>query len=554
MLGRLRLIAVPLVLLAFASPAHATDRAAVVAAAEEKVTRDEVALIVGEDGVVHAKETITYDFGSGGDGFNRTFVTRIPDTEVRDRVFRVQAVKVSSPYTSSVSEDDERTVVKVKGPERTGPQIVILEYDVVGTILPQGRNQEFRWSAVGGWDVPVAEASVTAVARTTIRNVNCFTGSVTSVIGCTEFSTGDDKTRAKYGQQNMLPDEHLTVVAGLPLNSTSGAPMYADRKTLSSAFTVNAATSSALGGALLLLLAGLGLLWVARGRDKKADTSARSPMSGAEFEPPQGVRPGQIGTLIDEQADVIDVTASIIDLAVRGYLLVEEEEGRGDWTLRKIKRPVNDLQPYEQLLYDGLFDGRETVKLSDLGGTFSAKLAEVRRALYADMVTQGWFARRPDAVRSRWTIAGYALTVAGIVATIALAILTEFALIGIAMIVFGATLAFFGRHMPAKTAKGSTVLAETLGFRAYLQGGEVKDVPDRQKIALFSRFLPYAVVFDTVAPWAKTIETSGVEGGDNLYWYEGPAEWDLAKFAESMRVFTFTLSGAISQSRPFVGR
>ena len=43
-----------------------------------------------------------------------------------------------------------------------------------------------------------------------------------------------------------------------------------------------------------------------------------------QFTPPAGLRAGQIGTLIDEEANVVDVTATIIDLAVRGYLRIEE--------------------------------------------------------------------------------------------------------------------------------------------------------------------------------------------------------------------------------------
>jgi hypothetical protein len=305
-----------------------------------------------------------------------------------------------------------------------------------------------------------------------------------------------------------------------------------------------------------------------RGRDsrvvaQKAAEGDHAPVAGTEFEPPDGVRPGQIGTLIDEQADVIDVTATIVDLAVRGYLLIEEEDrevtGKLDWELQRLQRPVNDLLPYEQLLLDALFtapDGspRAAVKLSALGGTFSAQLAKVRSAMYADVVQQGWFARRPDTVRSRWTIAGFVLTGLGIAATIALALFTDLALIGLAVIVAGAALAYGGQYMPAKTARGATVLAHTIGFRAFLERGQIaadgQGAP-QQRIALFSRFLPYAVVFDLVPMWAKTVEDAGIreKGADNLYWYEGPAEWDLSKFAESMRTFTLATSGSISQSR-----
>ncbi|GAA3222910.1 DUF2207 domain-containing protein [Actinocorallia longicatena] len=557
MLGRSRLLAAPLLLLAlFGAPAQAapstSDRAARVAAAGEKVTLDRVELTARPDGVLQATETITYDFGAdGGTGFERAFVTRIHDTEERDRTFKVVDIRVTEPYTVTARTGSDRTVVKVKGPKASGPQTIGLTYQVQGAILPLRQGQELRWTAVGGWNVPVVEAAVTAEAGVTIRNVNCFAGAAESVIGCAEFSTANKHRRARFGQQNMLPDEYLTVVAGLPAGTTTGLPTYAERKTLKAAFTVNAATGGALAALFVLLVGGVFGLYLLRGRDKRADARHRSPVGEDGFQPPNGIRPGQVGTLIDEQADVIDVTASIIDLAVRGYLLVEEDEGRGDWTLRRLKRPISDLLPYEQILYDGLFVAGDTTKLSMLGGTFSTKLSQVRRALYEDVVKQGWFARRPDAVRTRWTLAGYILTPLSVVGTVVLAVTTNLAIIGLALIAFGLALVFLGKHMPAKTGKGSAVLADTLAFRTYLQQGKADDVPDRQRIALFSRFLPYAVVFDLVGPWAKTVETAGIEGGDNLYWYEGPAEWDLSKFAESMRVFTYTLSGAISQSRPF---
>lgn len=285
-------------------------------------------------------------------------------------------------------------------------------------------------------------------------------------------------------------------------------------------------TGAALAGLLVLLVGGVAVLYLLRGRDarvvgKKAAEGDHAPLAGAEFEPPDGVRPGQIGTLIDEQADVIDVTATIVDLAVRGYLLIEEEDrartGRLDWTLRRLDRPQADLLPYERILLDALLtapdgSGRDAVKLSELGGTFATKLAQVRSAMYDDVVKQGWFARRPDTVRSRWTVTGILVTLLGIAGTVALAFTTEWALAGLALIIAGAALAYGGQYMPAKTARGATVLAHTIGFRAFLERGVIPEgegTASRQRIALFSRLLPYAVVFDAVPKWAQTVKDAG---------------------------------------------
>ena len=292
--------------------------------------------------------------------------------------------------------------------------------------------------------------------------------------------------QAEFRQQNLQPGEYLTIVIGYPPGTTSGKPMLDERHTLATAFTVNAVTGAALIGLLVLLLGGVGLLYSTRGRDarivsKKAPEGDHAPVDHGEFSPPDGVRPGQIGTLIDEQADVIDVTATIIDLAVRRYLLIEEltreTYGRLDWQLRRLDRPADELMPYERVLYDALFAGRDVVRLSELGGTFAGELSAVRGALYEDVVRQGWFTRRPDSERTRWTTTGTILAGLGVIGTIALALYTNLALIGLALIIAGAALAMGGQYMPAKTAAGATVLAHTLGFRAHLYRGEPPDAP-----------------------------------------------------------------------------
>src|SRR5262249_31439582 len=59
--------------------------------------------------------------------------------------------------------------------------------------------------------------------------------------------------------------------------------------------------------------------WFYRGRD--------IPGQGTivvNYEPPDGMTPAEVGTLIDERVDLRDISAMIIDLAVRGYLKIAE--------------------------------------------------------------------------------------------------------------------------------------------------------------------------------------------------------------------------------------
>ncbi|MGW0807598.1 DUF2207 domain-containing protein [Nonomuraea sp. NPDC002799] len=501
---------------------------------------DEVTMTLGENGTLHVVEKIT---GASGK-LQRTFITRTRYDDGNDRVYQISNVK------GGTLAGDVLTT--------TGGTV---EYDVKGAVTTSGGVQELRWFAVNGWNQPVAKATVQVDSPGQVQNLSCFAGELTSAIGCTSASMDHSATRADFEQENIAPGQALTVVVGYPKGTSQGAPILEKRFSLAAAFTLDTLTGGALAGLLLLLLGGLALIYWTRGRDARVaghEQGSVDPVQNGHFSPPDGVRPGQIGTLVDEQADVVDVTATIVDLAVRGYLRIDEQSRQTydapDWMLVRLPAaPPTTLLPYERALYDAIFDGRDAVLLSQLSGSFAAHLGKVRDALYADVVKQGWFARRPDTERTRWTTIGVLLIVAGLLATVALAWFTTYGLLGLAVVIAGGALAIGGQYMPAKTAKGSAALAHTMGFRQYLFSGELGEVPEQHRVELFSRYLPYAVIFDGVEHWSRVVASVTGNGhpSDNLYWYHGPAEWDLSKFAGSMRTFTTTTSGAISATRQF---
>jgi hypothetical protein len=498
----------------------------------------ETTIVLRKDGVLQVSEKI----GSQTPGeVRRTILTRTRHDDDHDRLYRLSNVK-----GGTLTGD----VLTVKAP-------ATLTYEVAGAITPSGDVQELRWFAVSGWNAPVSKATV-RVTGGMVQNLTCFAGAITSAIGCTSASMDHSAAQADFEQENLAPGQSLTVVVGYPGGTTSGAPILERRFSMAAAFTLNAVTGGALAGLLVLVLGGVALLYWTRGRDARAagqDHRVAAVLDG-HFTPPDGVRPGQIGTLVDEQADVVDVTATIVDFAVRGFLRIDEQPRQvydaPDWMLVRLpSAPMGTLLPYEKALYDAVFDGREAVLLSQLSGSFAQNLGKVRDELYADVVRQGWFARRPDTERTRWTVMGAVLIVAGLLATGALAWFTTYGLLGLAVVIGGAALTVGGQYMPAKTAKGSAALAHTLGFREYLFSGDLGDVPEQHRVELFSRYLPYAVIFDGVEHWSRLVAsmTGGGQQADNLYWYHGPAEWDLSKFAGSMRTFTTTTSGAISATR-----
>jgi hypothetical protein len=507
-------------------------------AAAADVTKDAVTLELRKDGVLHVTEAITMS----GPPVERQMVTRVRQDDTHDRLFRVSNVRGATFDGTTLTISGGGTV----------------EYDVAGAVTSLADAEELRWFAVTG---PAQQATVQVTGPSKIRHLSCFAGALTSAVGCTAASMDEAGTTASFEQPSLAAGETLTVIVGFEKGATGAAPILERRFELAAAFALNTVTGGSLLLLVLLLGAGIGYLYWTRGRDARIVQSESGEVSGRQnghFLPPDGVRPGQIGTLIDEQADVVDVTATIVDLAVRGYLRIDEQPRQTydapDWLLVKLpEAPLNSLLSYERALYEAIFDGRDAVLLSQLRGSFAAGLGKVRDSLYRDMVSQGWFERRPDSVRSRWTTLGILAIAAGVLVTVLLALFTAYALLGLAVIMAGAALAVGGQYMPAKTTNGAAALAHTLGFREYIASGEIGDVPAAQRVELFSRYLPYAVIFDSVDRWARVVSTVPGNGQqtDNLYWYHGPAEWDLSKFSDSMRTFTMTTTGAISASRQF---
>jgi hypothetical protein len=169
-----------------------------------------------------------------------------------------------------------------------------------------------------------------------------------------------------------------------------------------------------------------------------------------------------VGTLVDFKANPLDVTATIVDLAVRGHLTIEDaehEEQRRvhDWTLTR-KAPnehaVAALLPYEKLLLDSLFRDGDTVQISELRNEFASRMREVQESLQTDAEERGWFAKRSGLLRFGFGCLGVIVVIVGVAIAVGLAIWTHAALVAIPVIIAGIVLLVGTRYVPRRTAKG----------------------------------------------------------------------------------------------------
>jgi uncharacterized protein (TIGR04222 family) len=275
-----------------------------------------------------------------------------------------------------------------------------------------------------------------------------------------------------------------------------------------------------------------------------------------EFVPPEGIRPGQVGTLADEHANLLDVTASIVDLAVRGWLTIKElepeaHERHPDYELTATPgKGKGTPLPYEQMLLDELFAGRDTVKLSDLKYKFRESLSAVQSAMYDDAVAQGWYRMRPDRTRAIWVGISVVVLAAGIGLTILFAKFTFLAVVPMSIVVTGLALLIAAGHMPARTGSGTAMLSRVRGFRQLFDEGE-EDTRARfaEQHEIFSQYLPYAIVFGCTKKWAKAFE--GIAGDQiESSWYVGSHPFNALVLASAVDNFGTTATGTMYASMP----
>lgn len=398
-------------LLALLLPASVARAAspAIASADVERVRSYDVLLTVRPDGGLHVRESIGYDFGTAAKhGIFRAIPTRVSFDATHDRVYRVHDVTVTSPTgaPSSVQVTDGATTrIRVGDPATTvtGRQSYVITYDVDGALNPFPDAAELYWNAIGTeWTVPIDAATARVEVPGTVLRQRCLTGPAGSTTSCAVRAAGKTAT---FSQAALAPGSALTVVVAMPPDAVaSTGPELVERRRQRTGNVGGLALPFAFLGVLIpLLFVALAIVLVLSRRSRRqrprtsafasyADTerpSAPPIVDGQpvtrETSPPDGLRPAQLGTLVDAEANDIDISATVVDLAVRGWLHLEEVPGRGpDWRLSRRGGDGRSLLPYEQRLLGALFSRGNVVMLSALRGRLARDVRQVKKDLYAD--------------------------------------------------------------------------------------------------------------------------------------------------------------------------
>ncbi len=246
---------------------------------------------------------------------------------------------------------------------------------------------------------------------------------------------------------------------------------------------------------------GIYALWYLRGKDAPAGIVA-----DYISEPPDTLPPGVVGTLVDEQADMQDILATLVDLARRGALNIEEKNeagflgiGSGRDFVFHLKDASIASKPYEKRLLQKIFGSKTEKRLSSLKQKFYTVVPELQKQLYDDVVKTGLFPTNPQTTRRIYMGLGVASLILSGVIGFGLIVLTQaYSSLAIcptvSMIITSISLLVMGRHMPRKTKKGTEEAARWLAFKRYLKNIEKYGNLEEAK-SQFDKYLPYAIAF-----------------------------------------------------------
>ena len=504
-----------------------------------RITRYDATAIVDKAGV--AKVTVDFDFYFGSDAGHGPYVSLLERQEVREdpglwRMLDVNLVSVSSTTGAAtdtkVTHENGRMFIRIGDPnrkDRTGTQRYVVVYTIRGLVAPKveaSGMDELNWSAVGlDWEVPLEKIGVVVTGPAPVQRATCFYGSLFS-FRCSASQVGSTAT---FTTQRLGKGEGMQVTAGFPTGTFVGAePRFEKRYWIG-----NVMPLTPVSGGLTGLLTALGVVGVAltsrrasrdeayvgltpgltpaAGQQATIGRAIKTPVT-VQFTPPKNTRPGEIGTLVDATANNVDITATIIDLAVRGHIRITEL-GHNTW--RFIYTGVNErLTPVEQHLLRTMFSAGPQVTTKELADkSYSDLLEGARTALY-DRVTNdlGWFKKRPTALRGTAVAIGLLFILGGAALGWLLGITLGLGLVGLAPILVGLLIVIMNNRFGRRTAEGSAVLAQAKGFELYLRTAEADQIRFEESIDVFSRYLPYAIVFGVADRWSAIFQRLAAEG------------------------------------------
>lgn len=471
--------------------------------------------------------------------FRMSLPLRLKVSDDAERVFQVTDVDTEGAGTATVAND--QFTIEAKPGEST------FEYSVRNTVSDAPGTQVFRWLGVLNADIAAISATLISPSFE-MGIVDCKLGPPGNTRPCADVKVEADGVLF-LEQTDLHKGDAIDLTLQLPPGTV---PSNADVRDSGDAgpFAITAPVLVALG-VLVLTSAGMAA-FVLRARRQDAAAGGGSetidPLlregDRVQFTSPDGVLPGEAGLLLDGHVDPVDIAATVVDLAVRRYLRLAPLSDR-DWRITRVNAPDDQLRDYEKAVYHALLPaGTDAVTLAELREPGRVAAGPVRTALLADAVARGNLLDRRRPGLALWL--GGALMLAGIAATVTLALTSGHALVGVAIALGGVATLLLPKYLPARTARGLELARQIRALQRGLEATRREQIPPIDQETVFSRALPFTVIGGRADNWIRAFRDvdPSADAQPGLYWFAGfERERNLQRFASHFPFFITALEG-----------
>jgi uncharacterized membrane protein YgcG len=487
------------------------------------VANYDINIAIKGDSSIRVSERIAVDFGyEPHHGINRDIPLSQPSSSGSVQKYRLEDISVTDADGKSIQYDKQTTPygelrLRIGDPDEalTGAHTYLIAYTVQRAIHYLSDRDELYWNAIGRfWPVPIEHAScvVTLPADLPSNKIhtNCYTGYLGSTDADASTKIIDGRTVKFELTKPLETGQALSVVVGWP-KGIVGRPQFLK----AAGWFVSDYGFLVLPVVFLIFC--FGLLWNS-GRDPEVHEAET-----VQSDPPDGLGPAELGTVLTERLETNYITAEIVHLAAKGYIRIEQSDGAENklHLTGTYITTVNDpkLTPFESDLIKTVFAGQDTRASSDLAGTFTDCMSNLVKRMYSSLVDAGYFPKSPDAVRTSYAGPGALILFAGVFLVIAfLNLHLPFLPWAGSIITCGIMLMITGQFMPRRTEKGRELLIRIRGFREFIKQSEKDQAASEKDPKLFEKLVPYAIAFGIADQWGKAFEGSNVPAP---IWYTG---------------------------------
>jgi len=483
---------------------------------------------IAPDGTALVSEQITLAFVGEWHGIHRTIPVEYPGAQGTNYTLFLDVMSVTDENGNKLKYDSSKygayRDLKIYIPGAAdATRVVNIDYSVRNGVRffdSSGESYaEFYWNVTGSdWPVPIDHASAFVTLPDNAAGglrAQAFTGA---------YGSKQSEATAEVKGVDVL----FETTRPLPMRGGVTIDIYVPQGVLKPPSALTKLGWFLGSNPILFLplftLAVMFALWYSVGRDPDPGVSV-----APQYEPPKGMSPAEAGTLVDDTIHPRDITSTIVDLAVRGYIKIEEKVDtflvfhHKDYLFHLLKPREQwgpDLTPHERVMLENIFLSGTGTRLSDLKNRFYTVIPIVRQDIMSSLKGKGIYTLDPESANGYSIVAGVVIAIL-VVAVQVLGWMNLFysipLLIG-SVLVSAVIWWLFARQMTAKTVAGARTRIAVLGFQEFMNRVDADRIK-RMPPDTFERFLPYAMALGVEHHWAQAFD--GIVK-DPPSWYVSP--------------------------------